>query len=688
MIDKRKVFLCGIFSASVLGCSTPIVSVLEKGGTQHVGLAQIQRQPDKKRVQPAVIDTAQVYSAGTMRKLREGFTEYEKDDDGEEILSVSLADVQIVAKSKNVAERAGKIAIDFKVDVPASLIDNKWQVQLSPVAYKNEKKIFFDKILLSGAQFLRQQEKGYRMYQNFISSIIPDSAYMQLLFDAKGYQKALFDIEEQFYHSWKKEQLSQTRFIDWKGVRNRRNLLFNGVMERNRAAVGHGSWKTVLPAYWLEREVGNAPGHWGNYLSPEYRFEQRLITKEDSVEIQNRFFDWKRRAENERKKSLTQEKYDEYVRFPRESCRLDTVIQNGDRFEYYYSQNIEVDENIRKIDVTVDGIVVAMDESRHQLPSSDTLTYYISSMVQFLDYAPRYKRIIVSRHATAYQTALINYKAGSSLFDEQIGSNKEEIDKVMGTMHKLTYTGELVLDSVHMCATSSPEGSDYLNMQLSRQRAEQLKSYLVQRTDDREAVSLFRADAIGEDWAKLAGLIRNDSNVTERSAILNAIASVKENDAREEVLRNFHDYRYIREKLYPQLRAVNFRFHLHRREMVQDTIHTTVIDTAYMDAVKQLENRQYKAALPVLGEYNDHNTAVCLMSLGYDSQAVEILRSLPQNEDSLYLLAILYVREKRFEDAISAFSEACRLDSGKWFRGNLDPEIFQLINDYNLNFEQ
>ena len=459
-------------------------------------------------------------------------------------------------------------------------------------------------------------------------------------------------------------------------------------MERNRAAVRPDNWKTVLPAYWLEREVANAPGHWGNYLSPEYRFEQRLITKEDSVEIQKRFFDWKKKAENERKKALTQEKYNEYVRFPKEPCRLDTVIQNGDRFEYYYSQNIEADENIRKIDVTIDGIVVAMDESRYQLPQSDTLTYYISSMVQFLDHAPRYKRIIVSRHATANQTAFISYKAGSSQFDEQIGNNKEEIDKVMETMHKLTYTGELVLDSVHMCATSSPEGSDYLNMQLARQRAKQLKSYLIQRTDDREALALFRADAIGEDWTKLVGLIRNDSNITERSAILNAIASVKENDAREEALRNFHDYRYIREELYPQLRAVNFQFHLHRREMVKDTIHTTVIDTAYMDAVKQLENRQYKTALPVLSEYNDQNTAVCLMSLGYDRQAVEILRSLPQNEDTLYLLAILYVREKRFEDAVSAFSEACRLDPGKWFRGNLDPEIYQLINDYNLNFEQ
>ena len=39
----------------------------------------------------------------------------------------------------------------------------------------------------------------------------------------------------------------------------------------------------------------------GNYLSPKYRFEQRLITKEDSVEIQKRFFDWKKEAENDGK---------------------------------------------------------------------------------------------------------------------------------------------------------------------------------------------------------------------------------------------------------------------------------------------------------------------------------------------------------------------------------------------------
>ena len=147
----------------------------------------------------------------TEKILKEKYTSYGKDEaTGENIMDISLADITIVAKSKNIPERAGKISLDFKVEVPASLINNKWQVRLTPYADKNGRIIEFDKILLSGAQFIKQQAKGYQMYQNFINSIIPDSAYMQYLFDSKGYQKALLDIEEQFYYSWQKRVIIAT----------------------------------------------------------------------------------------------------------------------------------------------------------------------------------------------------------------------------------------------------------------------------------------------------------------------------------------------------------------------------------------------------------------------------------------------------------------------------------------------
>lgn len=683
MIFKRNpiVFLLAIVTMVIYSCKAPIVSILEKEDPK-VRLSQVQKKKERK----AHRDSLKVYSDETERVLKNGYTTYDKEG-SEDIMSVTMADVNIVARSKNIPERSGKICLDFKVSVPASLINNKWQIQLTPFAEKNGKRIMFDKILVSGAQFLKQQERGYQMYQNFINSIIPDSAYMQHLFDVKGYQKALYDLEEQFYYAWQKDLLSQSRFVDWRSVRNKRNLLFNGIMERKRSTANPNSWKNIFPSYWLERDIAEVPGHWNNFLSPEYRLEQKTITSSDSVEISKRFFDYKRLAENERKKALIDEKYTEFIRFPKEPCKLDTVIHRGDRFDYYYSQNIEADENIKKIDVMIDGEVIALDESRYQLPQSDTLTYYVSSMVQFLNRTPKYKQIVVSRHAQTDLTAYINYSVGSTKFVESIGKNKDEINKVMETLHKLTFTGELVVDSINMVATSSPDGDSRSNLRLANIRAQELKKYLLKRSDTEEVYDLFQPRAIGEDWNKLTELIENDPAIHNKTVILKDIASVKDNDAKEIRMRKYPEYSYIRKQLYPQLRAVTFKFHLHRREMIKDTIHTTVLDTTYMKGIELLENRQYQAALSILSDYNDQNTAVCLMSLGYDKQAIDVLRSLREDENSLYLLAILYVREKRPEDAIFAFEKACKLDESKWYRGQLDPEISELINNYNLNFE-
>ena len=682
-IRSKSIFLTTI-SILVFSCTSPLVSVLEKEN-ERVKLSQVSRKETNARR----MDTSRVYSAETEKMLKEKYTTYDKGEvTGENIMNISLADVTIVAKSRNIPERAGKISLDFKVEVPASLINNKWQIRLTPYADKNGRIIEFDKILLSGAQFIKQQSKGYQMYQNFINSIIPDSAYMQYLFDSKGYQKALFDIEEQFYYSWQKDLLSQQRFVDWRSIRNKRHLLFNGLMERNRSTVNPKSWKKVLPQYWLERDLSEAPGRWNNYLSPEYKLEQKTITAEDSIEISKRFFDYKRMMENERKKALIDDKYKEYIRFPRESCKLDTVIQVGDKFEYYYSQKIDADEAIKKINVMINGEVIALDESRYKLPQTDTLTYYISSMVQFLDRSPKYKRIIVSRHAQTNMTAYITYGVGSTKFIESIGKNKAEIDRVLETLHSLTYSGELVLDSVNMIATASPEGDNFANKKLSGLRANELKQYLMKRTDDTESLALFKPYALGEDWDKLTELIRMDANIRNRSEILAAISSTGSNDLKESLLRKYPDYPYIRKELYPQLRAVNFKFHLHRKEMIKDTIHTSVIDTAYMDAIKLLENRKYSAALATLDEYRDYNTGVCLMSLGYDQRAIEVLQGLPQNDNTYYLLAILYVREKRIKEAVEAFEKACQLEPSKWYRGQLDPEINQIITDFKLNFEQ
>lgn len=662
---------------AVTGCS-PIASRLAKTNNK-VKVTQAADTLKKIPVPKEYITNKDLHRAGKI-----SFTQ---KNDGSVSASVWLDQITVVSKSRNIAERAGKISIDFKVSVPSELINNKWQVRLTPFADKNGKRIEFDKILLSGADFLKRQQKGYRMYQNFVNSIIPDSAYMQNLFDQKGYQKALGDIEQMFYMAWQKEMLSQDRFVDWKNIRNKRFMLFNGIMERNKSSINPNDWRKVLPSYYLSRNISNVPSEWDMFLNANFSIKPTQMTAKDSIDLSKKFFNYKRMAENERKKASVDKMFKEFVIFPKEECKLDTIIENGDKFDYYYKQTIDADENIKKIFLTVDGEVLAIDQSEYNLPKSDTITYYISSMVQFLDRTPHYKRIIVSRHAEANTRALIQFPVGSTKFIESI-NNKNEVDRVLETLHKLTYTGELVLDSVYMTATASPEGSAVTNKRLSDGRAVELKKHLAKKVEHEKDMSLFHARAIGEDWVRLEELINNDSNLSNREEILSAIRKTSNQDDRENKLKCFPQYTYMKNNLFPQLRVVKFDFYLHRKEMVKDTIHTTVIDTAYMAAVQQMEDRQYRAALKTLTEYNDYNTALCYMSLGYDTQAVDILEKCNQTADVYYLLAILYSRMKRDEDAIAAFKKSCEIDSSKFYRGALDPEINQLIINNKLNFEQ
>ncbi|RGR26119.1 hypothetical protein DWY58_16285 [Bacteroides stercoris] len=619
-------------------------------------------------------------------------TEATKDSvTGEYITQMELSEITVVAKSKQVAERNGKINLDFIVTVPGELISNKWQVQLTPVAYKSADTLYLDRIFLSGADFAKMQRKGYMRYQAFMNSIIPDSLYLQKLFDEKGYRKALAELEEEYFQAWKHEVISKERWIDWSDKANARFALFNYRMERNKQAIaGYNSILEYLPAYRLRREMDGKyiPSKWKIFAEGNYKIRTRNITPEDSASITRRFTDYAKMAENRKRKEQASEMYEKYVRFPYEAARLDTVIKEGDNFVYYYKQELPATENTKKIDLTLDGQILSKDETKTQLPPSDTITYFISSMVQFLDRSPRYKKKIITRKDEVNLRAYVTYKSGATEFSEDIGDNRAEIDKVFETIHGINYTGEFLIDSIRMTATSSPEGSADMNLFLSKGRALALKKYLALRSDDREGVdTLFRPRWIGEDWNRLHELVLADDSLENKAYLLRIMKETDNPDNREYALRKYPaDYMRIRGKYYPLLRGVEFKFHLHRRNMLQDTIVMPVIDTTYMQAVKMIEDRQYRQALAILDvSYpDDYNTAVCLMSLGYDKRALEIMTEQADTSDRNYLLAILYSRLKREEDALKMYVKSCDQDASKIWRGRLDPEINKLIVTYNL----
>ena len=373
--------------------------------------------------------------------------------------------------------------------------------------------------------------------------------------------------------------------------------------------------------------------------------------------------------------------FNRFVKFPYpEDARLDSLIEGRSTVTYYYSQAVKTDETSKKMQVTLQGQVLAVDDSAYSLPPSDTLSYVVSSMLSFVDTLPRYRIKVIDKFVTVEDRNYIQFFVGDTRVVDTLGDNRRQLDKITGLMRQIVEQQEFYADTITLTAASSPEGDYRFNDRLSQGRAEALKRYLVRRYG-RSIDTMLTVRWVAEDWTELTNRIRTDREIVNREAILELIAAEKNPDRREQIIRlRFpQEYAYVRSVIYPQLRAVNFRYSLRRKGMVKDTIHTTELDTAYTRGVELLRKRKYAKALYVLNDYNDRNTVVAHLSLGHDERAMELLATMPKDAVTEYLRAIACSRLGRKEEGLRHFLEACRLDGRMEYRGNLDPEIAELL---------
>ena len=373
--------------------------------------------------------------------------------------------------------------------------------------------------------------------------------------------------------------------------------------------------------------------------------------------------------------------FNRFVKFPYpEDVRLDSLVEGRSTVTYYYSQEVKTDETSKKMLVTLQGQVLAVDDSAYCLPPSDTLSYVVSSMISFVDTVPRYRIKVIDKFVTVEDRNYIQFFVGDTRVVDTLGDNRRQLDKITGLMRQIVEQQEFWVDTITLTAASSPEGAYAFNDRLSQGRAAALKRYLVRRYGKSIDTMLIVRWA-AEDWTELTNRIRTDREIGNRDAILELIAEEKNPDRREQAIRQqfSKEYAYIRSVIYPQLRAVNFRYNLRRKGMVKDTIHTTELDTTYTRGVELLQKRKYAKALYILNDYNDRNTVVAHLSLDHNERAMELLASLPKDAVTEYLKAIACSRLGRKEEGRRHFLEACRLDGRMEYRGNLDPEIAELL---------
>lgn len=581
------------------------------------------------------------------------------EESGEMVAHDVLQAAVITARFRNVAERHGKIDLRFEVIVPKEMQDLRWQLRFYPDMFIMEDSVRLQPVIITGDEYRRNQLRGYEQYEKFLASIINDS----------------------------------TKFIDM------RNLEI--FIQRN------------LPdLYKFKNDTSFVSDM---QFESYYGVNEKQVVEHYTNKFSKRF--------NDRKKNKRGEMFKKYVKAPiiTEGIRVDSVIRSIDgELVYHYTQTISTRPKLRKVDIVLSGDIWDADKRIYTMERSQPLTFYISSLSAFVDNTERYMTRVLERRAAANTACYVDFLQGRSDVDPNMGNNAEELSRIKGNIFDLLGNQTFEMDSIVIAASASPEGGRLANDALASRRAasvanyfdnyikhyrdsvirdERNNSFTVTVGDDgRERVghSSARSSAIpdikfksrsnGENWDMLNLLVDQDSVLTsdDKKSFIKLL-EISDVDARENMMSKEPYYRYVRESLYPRLRTVRFDFFLHRKGMVKDTVHTTELDTTYMKGVALLRDRDYEAALTYLKDYKDYNTAIAYVSLDYNASAMAILKDLPRTAQVNYMLALLYARNDDDQNAVQHYLQACKQEPSYVFRGNLDPEIYILIQRYGLN---
>ncbi len=392
-------------------------------------------------------------------------------------------------------------------------------------------------------------------------------------------------------------------------------------------------------------------------------------------------------AGEQRKAEKLEHTYRQTVAFPYlNDPRLDSVILRKGEIHYYYTQKYRPTKDTRRLKLFFRGQVSAIDRSVYDFQNTDTLTFSVTSMLSLIDPEPRYMIQVIDKYVEVRDRNYLTFHVGRSDIIDTLGDNRAQLGKIERLMDTLINQYEFFVDSITITASSSPDGSCVLNDRIASARANSIKRHLLKKFG-READTLIRTRSIGEDWALLKRMIRHNSDVPHWEAITAMIDKSANLDITEQGIKQQYpkEYAYLREVVYPQLRAVDFRYNLRRVDMVKDTIQLTVLDTTYMRGVQELRDRNYVGALRTLYDYKCQNLAIVMMSLCYDDAALEILEQLSpaeKNAKTDYLTAIVLSRLNKPREGLEYYLKAIKADPVLKFRGNLDPEI-QLLYKQN-----
>lgn len=580
----------------------------------------------------------------------------EDEETGEMVATEVLQAATVTARFQNLAERRGKVDLEFLVTVPAGMMHEKWQFRLYPDLFVLGDSTRLEPVLITGKAYREAQLRGYERYSKFLSRIIQDD--MEFL---NIYQFELF---------------------------LQRNIPELFAFKTDSSFVSEAAFKS------------------------EYGLDEQ--------EVVEHYINKARRKANNQLKRKRGKMQDKYIPAPivTEGIRLDSVVTtNQGDIVYHYVQTIETRPKLKKATILLAGDIYEADKMIYHLPEMEPLVYYISSMSSFADESiVKYLTKVIERRAEANTAYKIDFEVAKSEIKPELGENAKEIARIKENLASLMQNEVFDLDSISINATASPEGSYDLNSRLAHSRSVSVTNYFTRyikhykdSLEREKGFSMVVGDDMDEtivsqekmpdirltprstpeNWEDLAEYIRRDTVMTDdqKNEYFDHHDKHKP-DAREAKLKNYSWYPHMKKNIYPKLRTVKFNFFLHRKGMVKDTVHTTVVDSTYTKGVWALKDMDYDTAISMLAPYNDYNTAVAYIGKDRNLSALQILEPMERTAPVNYLLGILYSRIGEVQKAVECYMLSVEQEPMYRHRGNLDPEISVLIKQYGLFKEE
>ena len=420
---KSYTLASALVAGLVLGsCASPLTKKLYF--TSARPRAYLPTDKEEQAGRTGMLSEIVTYSQKVDTLKRTDKSEAKAKDDG--MKTQMLQGVTVTAERPRVkisTLRKGRINLTFLVTVPRAMMDERYQVVLSPRLMTEDTVMALPPVVLKGRDFKVAQDKEQKTLAAFKKSIVDSAKYDSAFFDSKAHRTFMGHLQNDYYWAYRRQLSLQLSYERWRRIMEQRYFEFNAERAGDYDTEYHAKALDMLRAAYRDElsgldSVGQRKGFQMLYpasrrtaylkrgerridstnIPDQYRMlferdwtidsvENKSLTEKDSLEVATHTYNFRAIAHNESRRANAHRYTRHIEHFPLiEETQYVGGVTPGKDFVYLYSRDLEVTPQMKKrMKIVVDSRITAIDQSTWMQRGTDTLAFVISGLNDLVD---------------------------------------------------------------------------------------------------------------------------------------------------------------------------------------------------------------------------------------------------------------------------------------------------------------